>query len=179
MAIIEDLCEIHIAGPSGQTDDTTTFLRLSVAEACRNALARRPAANRIGTVRLAFFHSPKPGATGGIGALEITDSGAGFGVNGDLPPYPREAIGKTVHYMDVLDCRLMATVRDAASVRIEASAPANGNGVPLDRELLIARAQPRGLGLLALCRCWREVLFTHEPGVGTTLRLSGPLVVRT
>ncbi len=174
LTILEDLCEIYITAIPGLDEDALTFLRLSVAEGCRNALSQEPGPNRVGTVGLSFYRTRQANGQHPLTALEINDSGIGLQIEGNTSPYPREVMGREIEFLRILDYQIIASVADPFMVRLKA-APVNGCEAPLERDMLISSAQPRGLGLLALCRCWQEVLFVHEPGAGTTLRLSGPV----
>lgn len=173
ITVLEDLCDIYLARVPGLDVESTQMLRLSVAEACRNALAMNAAAGRVASVRVSFYRDADRHAASRIAAMEIGDPGSGVEIDGCRPPYPHGLIGRRVHFLNVLDYSLFAEVVDARTVHFTAEAqPART--APVTRAELLSVAQPRGLGLLALCRSWERVAFHHEPDTGTVLRLEGP-----
>lgn len=176
VTVLEDLCDIYLARVPGLDAEATQQLRLSVAEACRNALSMPAVAGRVASVRVSFFRDTARPTGPRISAMEIGDPGAGVEIEGHRPPYPRSLVGRRFRFLDVLDYTLYCVVDDAITVHFTAEAQID-TPRGLTREELLSRAQPRGLGLLALCRSWEVVEFRHRADSGTVLRLESPLAV--
>jgi hypothetical protein len=67
-----------------------------------------------------------------------------------------------------------AYIEDAYRVRLMVG---EASEEELPREALIQGASGKGLGLLALVRCWQTVIFSYDEETGTKLRLERPNMV--
>lgn len=163
---LTELCETFIAESPRISAQAAMILRLSVAEACRNALGQATPPGRLSVVTLAFYG--RSGLPAHL-AVEVTDPGTGFPVGGFKPPYRPFQIGSQTTILHLMAQDVVAEIESStvASLRVrptENGSEANGHG------------QPRGLGVLALCRCWGDVVYSYDPERGTTLRLARPVV---
>lgn len=163
---LTELCETFIAESPQLSAQAAMILRLSVGEACRNALNQATPPGRLSVVTLAFFG--RSGLPGHL-AIEVTDPGSGFPVGGFKPPYRSFQIGSQTPILNLMGQEVVAEIESSTVVRLHArptqtEAESNGHG------------HPRGLGILALCRCWGDVMYSYNPERGTTLRLARPIV---
>ena len=195
MAVLEDLCEAFIEAGEGLDGHAALILRLSVAEACRNALAQKDPESTFNLVTLRFLRGDAAGPRGLV--LEISDPGIGLPIQGKRPPYAAGWVGQTVQVGEVLGQPILAHVEGLGSCSLALGAEgetlkllalpprasrscslalgAEGETPrPARRELILEALEEKGYGLLALCQCWRVVHFHHESGKGTTLRLEEP-----
>jgi hypothetical protein len=172
LTVLEGLCETFITESEVVAPDIALILRLSVAEACRNALTLSRVRERLNLTTLTFLRIAPGNDVTGI-ALEITDSGDGLAVDGVKPPYPPEMLGKRFVLAEPLDQQVIAKVEKPDRALLFSRA-LDTEASLLSREAMIAGAPERGLGLLALCRCWSLVSFRFDPDRGTTVRLEKP-----
>lgn len=177
IAVLEDLCEAFIRGGNGAEEGVALLLRLSVAEACRNALRQRDPHKPLNLATLRFLRVR--GADGKASlALEVEDPGLGLPVLGLRPAYPGDLVGGEHLLRKVLGQVLKARVETPERARLLYSeAPADFDRVH-GRFDLIQGIQESGFGLVAIARCWESVVFTHDPANGTLLRLDGPRTTR-
>lgn len=163
---LTELCETFIAESPRISAQAAMILRLSVGEACRNALSQATPPGRLSVVTLAFYgRSGMPAHM----AVAVTDPGTGFPVGGFRPPYRPFQIGSQAPILALMGQEVVAEIESSTVVRLqvrptETEPETNGH------------AQPRGLGILALCRCWGDVVYSYDPERGTTLRLARPIV---
>jgi hypothetical protein len=173
LMVLEGLGETFLTASDKVPADIALVLRLSVAEACRNALACEAPADRLNLTTLTFVRLGQAKDVRGIG-LEIRDSGTGLAIEGHKPPYPPELVGREVVLAELLDQQVVAKVNSAWVLTLSSRETNSRGASRRTREVILAETGDHGLGLLALCRCWALVRFTHEPGRGTTVRLEGP-----
>lgn len=169
--VMEGLCETFLTEEEGISSHMALVLRLSVAEACRNALSREPRTGQLAVASLAFLRQTEGGQRGL--ALEISDPGNGFRVEGKKPPYPDEFVGGEFVILAILGQEIVARVSSPWSVALT-NRDAVESSANLTRETLLAGAGEYGLGLLALTRCWDLVEFTFDPHKANLLRLERP-----
>ncbi|MBX3728886.1 MAG: hypothetical protein KF858_06850 [Candidatus Sumerlaeia bacterium] len=172
LMVLEGLGETFLTASDSVPDDIALILRLSVAEACRNALACDAPADRLNLTTLTFVRLGPAKDVRGIG-LEIRDSGTGLPIDGHRPPYPDHMVGKEYILAELLDQHVVAKVADPWSLKLSSREVNSRSAGRRTREAILAETGERGLGLLALCRCWSLVRFTHDPERGTTVRLEG------
>lgn len=164
-SVLNELCETFITESQFVRAETALMLRLSVSEACRNALHQPTAAGRLSLVKLSFFGgNPKAASL----RVEITDAGTGFPVGGFKPPYRSFQVGTEQPVITLLGQQVVALVESPIAVRLRAK--------PAHEQTPKATVPERGLGVLALCRCWEDVLFHYDEQHGTTLTLARPLL---
>lgn len=172
LTVLEGLCETFITASEKVTPDVALLLRLSVAEACRNALALPPVTGRLNLTTLTFLRVAPGTDAAGI-CLEVADSGQGLRIDGCHPPYPKGLHGREVVLAQPLHQQVIAHVTGEWGAKLSSRELTPEDSLP-SREALMAGSPERGLGLLALCRCWSDVSFRHRAGKGTTVRLSDP-----
>jgi hypothetical protein len=169
LTVLEGLCETFITASEKVTPDVALLLRLSVAEACRNALALPPVPGRLNLTTLTFQRM-SPGTDAAGICMEVSDSGDGLRIGGCTPPYPSHLHGTEVVLAQPLHQQVVARVADEWRATLSSRELTPLEFVP-SREALMAGSPEQGLGLLALCRCWSDVSFHHRTGKGTTVRL--------
>lgn len=166
LPVLTELCEAFIAQAPRLPPQAHLLLRLSVAEACRNAISQPFVAGRLSLVSCRLLGSMRDDPEDL--AVEVTDAGAGFAVGGYTPPYRPFQIGTQGRIHALMSQEIIATIESPTTVSLTACDCPDDCVEP-------ANHSQRGLGLLALCRCWRVVVFCYDPATGTTLRLSGPI----
>lgn len=170
--VMEGLCETFLSEESGISSHMALVLRLSVAEACRNALTRDPIKGQLAVCTLSFLRQQRNKSRSL--ALEITDPGGGFQVRGKRPPYEAGLVGREIVVLSLLGQEIVADVTSEWSLELIGRDSDEPTHHGLTRETLLAGAGEYGLGLLALTRCWEVVRFTFKPDRGNVLRLEGP-----
>lgn len=172
LPVLEGLCETFIREGDLVSHDIALILRLSVTEACQNALSLKARRGRLNVVTLFFLGNN--GALKGAVGLEIRDSGSGLPIDGHLPPYPSAMLGKEIVLDTLLDQEVVARIETPLRVALF-SREVNDGAEMLTPDALNAAPRQRGFGLLALCRCWKSVVFSYDPEHGTSLRLEQPM----
>jgi hypothetical protein len=174
LMVLEGLAETFIDESSHLPGDIALVLRLSVSEACRNALNQGAPQGRLNLVTMSVWRLG-PADVFDF-ALEIEDPGTGLQIGGFKPPYRSFQQGTETTLLRVLGQDVKAHIEDAYQVRLFAGkADSSDDAVP--REALIQGASEKGLGLLALVRCWQTVIFSYDEEKGTKLRLEKPKLV--
>jgi len=171
--VMEDLCETFLGDNDEISPEDAILIRLSVAEACRNALSRQRTGDDEDSFSVASlgFYRASAGKAGL--ALEITDPGAGFRLDGKVPPYPEEMVGTEHRVASLLGQCVIARVESPVDVVLVLRRDEESDDPEATREEMIMHAGEHGLGLLALCRCWERVLYSYDPVEGNRLWLEG------
>ena len=172
-AVFEGLCETFISEDEGLEPEVALTLRLSVAEACKNALAQEAGEGHMNVATLTFCHRGDKTDPQSL-ILKIEDPGRGLVVKGSRPPYPGSLVGQKATLFATLRQEVIAEVLSQTDVRVYSPDPAEQTAQLPARETMVKNADPKGIGMLALCRCWHRILYTYDPAKGTTLRLEKP-----
>ncbi|MCX7020077.1 MAG: hypothetical protein NTY46_14025 [Candidatus Sumerlaeota bacterium] len=151
-------------------EEKALALRLAIFEGCRNALVQIPLDGSIGFAQLCFINKP-----GGF-SVEISDPGPGMMIDGELPPYSRERIGLEYILRQVMGQTVLALIDSPTRIRLRAVNEPESIEHQSRLDLLWGLGKG-GYGLLTLCRSWANVIYDHEAGKGTILRLSEPRVI--
>ncbi len=173
-AVLEGLCETFLTDSASVTPEMALIVRLSVAEACRNALHQEPVSGRLRLATLTFLRTRSEKDLRSV-AIEIQDPGGGLMVRGQTPPYQYPCVENPTLLAEVLDQRIEVVIEDPFTVRLY-SRDSQDLDFEKNREEMIRHVSPGGLGLLAICRCWESVRFIYNPEIGTTLRLEDPSI---
>ncbi len=174
LAVLEELTETFLGGSGQLQPELALVLRLSVAEACRNALSQEAAPGRLNLVTMSFWRIA-PGEALDF-ALEIEDPGSGLEVNGALPPYPPTHVGTSSVIARLLGQGVVAHVEDPYRLRLSVMVLTGAHEEPSGRMPLQTK-RARGLDLLALASCWQSVRYSYCEAKGSHLRLEKPRLV--
>jgi anti-sigma regulatory factor (Ser/Thr protein kinase) len=170
LARLEEASERFLASWPGAAAHDPFVLRLTIREACTNALRHGRPDEQTAIVTLSFIHvggGEHPGL-----AVEVTDSGGGMRVGGAAPPYPEAHLGAEFPLLRVLDQEVVARVESPRRIRLR-SGETPCVSPPPGRGEMLRTLRGGGYGILMLCRCWCHVSYTLVPGRGNVLRLAG------
>lgn len=174
LAVLEGLCETFIADDAHLSSDGELILRLSVVEACRNALAQRRPDQSFSVTTLRFLRLGEDDARIDNIALEVADPGCGFLIDGAFPPYPDGHVGREFLLQSAVGWEVHGIVKDPLTVQLGCRQAGPGEGDSREAVLANIDDQEPPMGLLAIARCWETAEYSHRPGLGTVLRLQFP-----
>lgn len=173
--VLEGICETFLSSSQEVSDEAALIIRLSVAEACRNALMQRAPNGGLSLATLTFLTtgSTEKNDLSRI-ILEIQDPGRGLKIDGFYPPYQKSQVGKLYVLSKVLGQTIYARIDDPYNSSIMVID--QESEVELPRKQVVETLESAGFGLLALSKTWRKVKFSWDPKSGNMLRLSRPIL---
>ncbi len=146
---------------AGRDEELAFALRVIVNEGFRNALVIQPQEGHLKVMRMTLSAGPK-----GVEVL-LREPGRGFAIEGCLPPYPGEHIGREVLVSHVMGERLYARILDPLRIEFRVEGHFGGHA---DRNLLLDDAKSGGMGIIAICRHSNRVTMEYHPERGNILR---------
>jgi len=164
----ESMVDVFVERLGIGRDETLAFaLRYLVSEGFRSALGAQPLEGRLKVIRL-NLRACHDGVW-----ITLTEPGRGMEVNGLYPPYPLDLVGEDIPFANTLHQTLYAQVSSPTRVVFRSGPP--GNAQAQTNDDTIRRIDPRGFGILSLCRECETVSTSYDPVEGNSLSAFYPL----